>query len=244
MTRITIPRAAKLAGATLLILSLGGCPTFYNMGTAKTLAEGEMEFNATLVYNAISVEASGLSDDSNDAGAPDPAGDPKSSNATDDTATATIAIPYIDFGYRYGIAENMDLGFGIKGFGRTSVDFKIGLVDTGMVGIAIDPEIGGLFLGVGDAAIGYLQFDLPILIDIRPNDSLTITATLKYTGLMPFAGDEVALGHFIGGTIGVDIKIGDAFALHPFGGITYVLDTPDNVEATLPHGGLGIRMLL
>jgi hypothetical protein len=219
MSTFNLTRIAQFAGAALLLLGLSGCPTTYNMGTARTLGVERMEFTSTLVYNGLDLDALVPSESSSDMG--------------------TIAIPFVDFGFRYGVAENMDLGLSLKGFGKAGIDLKINLLDTGDIALSIDPELSGTQLG--DA--GIVQFDLPVLVDFILSDAMTVTVAVKYTGWMPFSGADATLTHFVGGTLGLDIKLGDNFAMHPFAGVTYWMgDVADGVEVVLPHGGLGLRV--
>jgi hypothetical protein len=230
MSTFNLTRIAQFAGAALLILGLSGCPTTYNMGTARTLGMERMEFTTTLVYNGLDLDALVPSESSSD---------PNDPTLSNDGGLGTIAIPFVDFGFRYGVAENMDLGLSLKGFGKAGIDLKINLLDTGDIALSIDPELSGTQLG--DA--GIVQFDLPVLVDFILSEAMTVTVAVKYTGWMPFSGADATLTHFVGGTLGLDIKLGDNFAMHPFAGVTYWMgDVADGVEVVLPHGGLGLRV--
>ena len=216
MKKFNFSHLCKLAGMALLAFGLSGCPTTYNMGTARTIGEGEMEFNTTLVYQGLDVGA-----------------------LVGDSSVGSVAIPFVDFGYRYGVAENMDLGINVKGIGKVGADLKINLVDTDSIALSIAPEISGSQI----AGAGVLQWDLPILLDLILSEDLSIVIAMKYTGYMPIGSDDAFLSNFVGGTIGLDFALGESFAIHPFAGVAYLIaeELPDNVEVILPHAGLGLR---
>ena len=216
MKKFNFSTLIKLAGTALLAFGLSGCPTTYNMGTARTIGAGNMEFNTTLVYNGLDVGA-----------------------LVGDSSVGVVAIPFVDLGYRYGLADDMDLGINVKGIGKVGADLKINLVDTDTIALSIAPEISGSQL----AGAGVLQWDLPVLLDLIFSDDLSLVFAMKYTGYMPIGGDEAFLSTFVGGTVGLDFAIGESFAIHPFAGVTYLIaeDLSDNVEVVLPHAGLGLR---
>lgn len=232
--RLSLAGTVRVIGFAVLTLTLGGCPSFYNMGTARPVAEGQMEFHSTLAYNGIA------------AGTLTPAAETDSStqSATQESPDADVSImlPIIDVGYRMGIAENMDFGVAVKNIGNLRFDLKIALLDTEQLTVSVAPEVGGLFIGAGESSVGYVQYDLPLLVDFHPNDKLTVTLAAKYSGVFSFAGGETSgIANLVGGTVGLNIKLGDSFALHPYAGVTLSMDQD---VITFPHGGIGARFSL
>ena len=76
----------------------------------------------------------------------------------------------------------------------------------------------------------------------HPNDKLTVTLAAKYSGVFSFAGGETSgIANLVGGTVGLNIKLGDSFALHPYAGVTLSMDQD---VITFPHGGIGARFSL
>ena len=228
MKKFNFSTLVKLAGTALLAFGLSGCPTTYNMGTAKTLGAGEMEFDSTIVYQGIDVEAL----------------------ITGEPGTV-VGIPFVDFGFRYGIADIMDVGISVKGFGKAGIDFKVNLLDTDAISLSVDPEFSGFTSETteldanGDEITetgGLLQIDLPVLVDFKLDEDLTLTLAAKYTAYMNM-GDDGGMSHFLGGTLGLDIKVSEDFAIHPFAGVTYWVEAPLGIDVIMPHAGIGSRTL-
>lgn len=227
MSNFSLSNIVKMATVALLAFSLSGCPTTYNMGTAKTLEPGAMEYDTTIVYQAMDVGVL-LGGDS-----------------------SVFGFPFLDFGVRYGITDGLDVGASLKGFGKAGIDFKINLIDNESMAISLDPEISGFpseSTTVDENGVetteetGLLQIDLPVLVDIKLDEDITLTISAKYSAYILPSHDE-PLSNFVGGTVGLDIKVSEDFAIHPFAGVTYWIDAPGNVDVIMPHGGLGTRAI-
>jgi hypothetical protein len=204
--------ALGLIGAAFLV---AGCPNVANLTTARVNKPGTHEITvAPAVYGM-------------------PAG---VFNADGDGGDGGVMAGTVDLGYRAGLVENVDLGVRLSNWGNINLDVKIGLVDEEAVRLALDPTIGGVFFGAGSVSAGYFQFDLPVLVDIALSERFAITVGPRYTMLGFFGGGESAFQHYVGTTFGVEIALGDTFAIQPHGGMMFGMNRPQGVNSMIFTG--------
>ena len=135
---------------------------------------------------------------------------------------ADIIAPNAEVMYRGG-ATDTDISVSLTGLGMVALDLKFELLDLDMVTLAVDPSIGGVFLGLGDVSTGYLQIQAPFMVDIHANDLLTVSLAAKYSGFYTFASEEDlgtadAFTHWMGGTFGMRFNVTESYAVMPYGG--------------------------
>lgn len=217
---------ASLGVTALALLAVGttGCPNVASLTTARVLQPGTHELT-------IAPAAYGLS-----------------TGLFDKSSTDIGYAGTIDFGYRAGVADIVDIGVRLSNFGNVNVDVKVGLLDKESVRLAIDPTLGGVFFGAGDVSAGYMQFDLPVLLDIAPSENFCITVGPRYSMLFFFAGApggaESDAEHMVGGTLGLEFAIGNSFAIQPNAGLMFWLNAPSGIDAMFFTAGVAFKFLL
>jgi hypothetical protein len=211
----------------MMLVLAAGCPSVSTFTTAKTVGDGKNEFAFSPTFYGITPTVTGGED---------------------------VDMVYggaIDFMYRRGIGDHFGLGVSLTGLGQLGIDGKINFLDTEHVAMAIDPGVGGVFVGLGEGVGGgYLQVNAPLLIDLAFGDSVRLTLAPKYTGIFAFgvAEGHAAAGstHFVGGATGLEIKAGRVFRIMPHGGILYWLDQPEGSDVTnviLVSGGVAFKFV-
>jgi len=220
-------RALQLTtlAAALGSLALTGCPNVANLTTARVLDPGTVEVTVAPAVTGMSAAF------------------------FDSTETGTLTAGTIDLGVRAGLAEVVDLGFRISNLGNLNLDVKVGLLDSETFRIALDPTIGGVFLSAGgdgdNTSAGYFQLDLPVLFDVVFSDRITLSLAPRYTLLYLFAESEVSTAsHLLGGAVGLEIALGDSFAIQPNAGIGFWVNGPDEVSTNFFSAGIAFKFLL
>jgi hypothetical protein len=242
-TMFTSPLARKLALPALAALSttlLMGCPSMPMMTTAKTIGDGKNQVT-------ISPGVVGFS------------GSVFGSTGSDSTGgVGTLVVPDLMLAYRRGIGDRFDLGVGLSGFGKFSVDGKINFIGNGKddkFALAIDPTFGGVILGVGSVGAGYLDYGLPLLLDLAPTAWFRATLAPRYRGNFIFAAakgeSESEVLHYFGSGLGAEFIVSDMVALQPHAAFDVLLNPPsyqdaNGVEvsssAVAITGGLAIKL--
>jgi hypothetical protein len=211
---------------TLAIAMLGGsgCPSVTTMTTAKTIGKGNNDF--TFSPSAYGVAGSAVG------------------------STSSTDIFYggaVDIMYRRGFTDNFDLGASLTGLGLLSIDGKINFIDTKNIALALDPGIGGVFTGISNVGAGYLQVTFPVLFDVAFSDSVRLTLGPRYMGIYSFATAEgrtaSAYSHWVGGSLGIEFKLGKVFRLMPHGGAVAWVNKPEGVTGFLFTGGLACKFI-
>jgi hypothetical protein len=205
-----------LAGA----LALGGCPSVSSLTTARTVKPGKHEVHIAPGIVNIPVAMFGES--------------------------VISYVPTVDFGYRAGLTDMLDLGVRLSSWGNIGLNLKIGLLDSEPVRLSLDPGLGGVFLASGDSSVGYLQFDVPLLVDLYFGESFTLTLGPKYTALYAWASDLGTTGsgvaHMVGATIGFEFLVGNTFAIQPHGGVLF--SASGNESVALWTAGIAFKILI
>lgn len=222
-------QVGSVAVCAAAVLCLTGCPSMPMMTTAKTIGDGKNEI-------VIAPGVVGFS-----------------AGVFDKTSTATITVPDVTLGYRRGIGENFDLGATLTGFGHLQLDGKVNLLGNtkaDRVALALDPTLGGVFAAVGTVSAGYVDFGLPLLIDLAASDAIRLTVGPRYRGTYLFgsANSEGAstLLNYAGTGLGAEFIVSDVVALQPWGTVDYLLNPPGDgttdVSALFFTGGLAIKL--
>lgn len=199
---------------------LMGCPNVANLTTARVLEPGTAEITIAPAVTGLSLAIFGGED------------------------TESITAATIDLGVRAGLAETVDMGFRVSNMGNFNLDVKVGLLDSEGLRIALDPTVGGVFFG-GRSDAGYVQLDLPVLVDLVASDTLTFSLAPRYSLLYFFAGNEASPAvHLLGGAFGIEIALSDSFALQPNVGIGWWVNGPDEVDPYVFSAGLACKFLL
>lgn len=202
------------------LIALTGCPNVANLTTARVLDPGTSEITIAPAVTGLSLAIFGGDD------------------------TESITAGTVDLGVRVGLAETVDLGFRVSNMGNLNLDVKVGLLDGEGLRVALDPTIGGVFFG-GRSDAGYLQLDLPVLVDFVVSDALTFSLAPRYSLLYFFAGNESSDAvHLLGGAVGVEIALGDSFAIQPNVGIGWWMNGPDEVDPYIFSAGIAFKFLM
>ncbi len=205
------------------LLLMAGCPSVANLTTAKPLGKGRHQL-------AVSPSALGVS----------------LNIVGDNEATLDHTyVPVVDVQYRVGVHDIVDLGVTWQSYTNVMFDVKVSLLQTEVIGLAVDPSAGGYFLAAGDGAAGFLQYVIPLLVDFYAGDAVTITVSPRFQGLFLFAGDSdsSASNHqnLFGGTLGVEFAVSEMFSIMPHGGIVYWLNAPESVVPSIFTGGVAFK---
>jgi len=181
--------------------TLSGCPDPNIYGTPRTLAPGDIQFQAAI--DGYGGTASG-------------------------TTGATPGLP--SFGARFGLADRLDVGARLIDMTAVGGDAKYNFV-RGRFDMAVDPIVQAYFVlppqtTTSAANVGVLQFQLPLLLGINFDDATTLVfspgfvasvATRSPQGIglnteqVAFASS--GLGARLG--IGLNIRTSDTFSWQP-----------------------------
>ena len=168
-----------------------GCPSLSTFQTVDTVPEGETRF-------AVGAEALGVSADSGGG-----------------------TVPQIEFGMRYGLSDNLDLGAKLFLAGLemgVKYQFMNGSFDA-----AIAPAASFSYFSSGDASTGFLYVHLPVLFGYNLSDSFAVAFGPKFIYAAVFGDitveedstDFSGDGLLGGGFVSFPIKLGDAFWIAP-----------------------------
>jgi hypothetical protein len=153
--------------------------------------------------------------------------------------------PTLNFGYRRGVLDTMDFGVALlSGLNVLYADYKWAFVDGEDFAMALDPGLGVEFAKEAPAQAGFLQLDLPLLIDVVPVDWLTITVAPKYMGVNYFRplserfGGRTGYQSWVAGTLLVGVRFSELFELAPYVALAYFVDSPVEQEVILDDLGI------
>ncbi len=223
-----IPRV--LAAAAALVL-LSGCPDPNTYGTPRTLAPGDLQFQAALgAWGGTASGSTGLSP----------------------------GLPSV--GIRYGLVDRVDVGARIVGFTGLGGDLKLNVV-RGRFDVAFDPGVQAFrLLGptLGNASanpVEVLQVHLPLLLGYNFDEDRTLVLTPGFVATAT-AGDVLVTGannpqatsptsdvlaFATGGVgarlgLGVNIRTSDTFSWQPEVTVMHELN---GVESWVYVAGIG-----
>ncbi len=180
------------------VLLLAGCPNPALMHGARTVGKGHHEITSAVAVVGLDTRYLG------------------------GEGEADLIAPTADIMYRGGVTDYFDIGVSLTGSGMLNLDLKFELMDTEYVSLALDPGVGGVFLGLGGIGAGYLQIQAPFMLDVHASDVVTISMAAKYSGFYSFASADSmssdSFTHWMGGTFGLRFNITEEYGLMPYGG--------------------------
>ncbi len=211
-------RVVALLGLATVVIICTGCPSVPTLTTAKTVGDGVNEIAISPGFTGVSVAAFG---------------------AQGAGVAARLNVPEVALGYRRGIGDKFDLGVVFSGWGHLRVDGKINFIDTDSFALALNPAFGG--------TAGYIDFSIPVPMDIVFTDWMRLTLQPRYMGLVGIAGDNSApLAHFVGAGMGLEFVVSDMVALQPHGGFDLMMNPPGTSEVgsdfMFVTGGFAIKL--
>jgi hypothetical protein len=182
-----VTRSPKLC---LLALLLPGCPNPQTYSPPRTLAKGESS-------HAIALEAYELRSGSD-----------------------RLRLPGPTYVYRHGLSDELDLGLRAVNMSSLGVDLKYNFLRSD-VDLAVNPGAQFAIVGLDNDRSPFLMLDLPLLVGINAAPEVTIVlggggAFISGDALdepETQALDEEAL--FARGTLGLDLRFTQRFAVHP-----------------------------
>ncbi len=157
---------------------------------------------------------------------------------------ATGVLPILQFGGRYGVSDDVDLGVTINTGSSVLFDAKFQLVgdEYSKFALALGPGLG--FSGLGTFI---MQSQFPVHMSIHPNDRFAFYFTPKYINQFAFQSNGSV--HYLGGSIGIETGKNVKFGAD----VSYVnlLNTfdgdPDDFSALgvgLFHVGVGVKFMI
>ncbi len=153
-----------------------------------------------------------------------------------------VGMPVMDVIVRVGLGGGADLGLRLNSVAMLLVDAKVELAKDGDAAVAVMPGLGvSLAPLLTKRASGrgtFLQLDLPVLVDVRASDEVTVTLAPRYTLL--WAPGSGGLNHLAGGELDVRLQVSDNAALVPFAATLFGLGEDDSVLEAVGQYGLGI----
>ena len=194
-------KSAALALAVLATAATG-CVNSSTLQTAKTLDPGKQRILVGGGYYAS------------------PSVDADASEATGDDVS--LAMPYMELGYRRGIVDKVDVGAKITIPGTAGLDGKYELMRSadGKLAFAAGAGIGYLKLTSGsegsETSTTLIDAIVPLYASYDLLRSLAVYASPKYVLRYASSTDEMmesssGMNHLVGGTLGT--KVGDGFGL-------------------------------
>jgi hypothetical protein len=214
------------------VVLLSGCPTIGTLTRARPIGPGRNEITVGLSAHGFVPEVLGESGSSSD--------------------VALVTIPTMDLMYRHGIGRAFDFGISLTGWGKIGADLKFSLINTPAFVLSVNPGAGGFFAKIGDVGGGYVQFDLPVMIDLQLGPAVALTVAAKYIGIYGFAAEDEtnssasAYTSLIGGTMGIEFRVARWFRIMPHGGVAYFFNDVtenSNVTAVFFTGGVAFKFL-
>jgi hypothetical protein len=150
-------------------LTFSGCFSFTNFQTARTVGKDKTELG-------FSINALGFSEID---------------------SSAFIRIPTFEFGGKYGITENIDVGVRLSNFGTFLGDFKYQFYGdkesmfAAATGISLGASMFGFSLRSTSESFGFYQFDIPLHLSVHPSEVFAFYFTPRYIGLSGYkAGSD------------------------------------------------------
>ena len=185
---------------------LAGCPSIATLHTATPVGKGKMEVTASPGVAGWT----GLGDDWSGA------------LAFGTNETSYYWVPTIDVAFRYGVTDDLDVGFALSGFYQFKADVKLAVIDNHRMTVAIGPSVGVNW------AETFLP-ELPVYIDLHLGEHVRINLAGKYA---PWVASNGEVMHAVGGHAGMEFLVNDDFAIAPG------VDLLGFVHDTVPDGAL------
>jgi hypothetical protein len=202
----------------LALLLLAGCPSLSTLQTVSTVPKGKTRF-------AVGAEVIGYKEKS-----------------------GSVTAPQTEFGVRYGVTDDIDVGAKIYFLGAEfggKYQFLRGALDA-----SVAPAVSYISItsgsGSDESKVSVAYIHLPILLGYNVSDSLTLGFGPKVlytiaTGSATSGTDTssaTASGFMAGGFVQIALKVGGAFWLAPE--LNIYKPFAEGAEGVLFQGGLGM----
>lgn len=192
-------RTSHLLLLGLVAVVSTGCPTASSLTSARTLDKGTLEFTVAPTFiNAVSVR--------NDEG---------------QAVASTVGIPSAEAQMRYGINDNLEVGAKLW-LGGFAGHLKVGLLrsesETEGFNLSFDPGVSYAGIGGTGAGVGVLYLYLPVLAGYRFDGHEIIIGPRivpVLAGVTLGSGTGSGMTVLAGGSMGVSLRLGESFRLHP-----------------------------
>ncbi len=215
VTRLVLARFVRPV-ALLALLGLAGCPSLSQLNTATPVGSGNIE----IVAQPMAVGF--------------PNYDIDNDGRKDFGNSDYLWFPMVDFGARFGASDDIDIGVSLRGFWNWGFNVNVNIINTDVLALSINPalNIGAIFL---------FNPELPLLVDIKLGDTFRINLGAKYSPWIFFTGD---VAHFLGGSAGVEILLGDMFVLGPNVAVLGLLNPGPGELPVFISIGLNVKLLI
>ncbi len=193
-----------LAGASLCLTA---CPNPNLYQTARTTPKGKLSYSISA--EAIGVTAETTVEDS-------------SGNRSTQETTHDVPLPP-SFMLRYGLSDDVDLGFHVYNFVSPGFDTKINFLKDA-VDIAVDPGVQVYRGSAGDEDFTVVYAHLPLILDLNFSSSISMVIapgiTYAHSSIDTSTQDLLTdinsnSGLIARAGIGFDFRVSKGFALHP-----------------------------
>lgn len=210
----------RLGLLVVAVVLATGCPSLSTLQTPSTVPKGKLR-------GAVGAEAVGIK-----------------------SGGASITLPQLELGLRYGVTDNLDLGAKLYGFGGElglKYQFLRGEIDGAVAPAVSYMSISASASGNGNTAtssLSILYLHLPILFGYNVSENVTLgfgpKALLVRSSAEAKGNDAKASATnsgFLGGAyVGIPLKLGDAFWIAPELNIYKAFS---GVGGVLWQGGIG-----
>jgi hypothetical protein len=212
-------------GSALILISLaltGACVNMSTLQTAKALDPGKQRVLVGGGYYAS------------------PSVDAEASESTG--ADVSLALPYMELGYRRGIIDKVEVGAKVTIPGTVGIDGKYELLSSGKFAVAAG--LGGSWLkiesGSGDMTTSTQLIDaiVPVYVSYDVAKPFAVYASPKYVARFASSTDEMGsesgMSHLVGATAGM--RLGNRFGL--FLETSYLKDVTSDFDSFQVNGSI------
>jgi hypothetical protein len=218
-------RFTSLSFLTIIAaLWLSGCPNPSLYTTPRTVAPGSF-------VHSITLEGFGYIGESK---RPDDPRTPANEEAAERRSGFTPTLP--SYQLRIGVLPTIDIGIHIHNLSSLGADFKWNPI-RGFFDLAIDPAFQyftiGNTVGPGESITAHVfYFHAPVLLAINPTEWMSVVMTPGftygfYTGQVVGADMASTIkGALFRGSLGLQFRIWENFAIHPEASILKALEGP------------------
>lgn len=173
----------------IVSMMFSSCFSFSNMQSGRSLGKEKVELNMSAGYLGI----------------------------TDGDLSGTIAIPVFEFGGRYGVSENMDIGLKLSNFGTAigSLKYQFSGTKESQFAAATGFGIGtSLFrFDLDGEGISFFQYEIPLHLSYHPTEKLGLIFTPRYMGIGGSAAGDAGLSHMLAFSPGIEFGNRFKFAI-------------------------------
>jgi len=179
----------------LFLIVGSGCASLSSFQGAKTLNPDESQMGFSLNYFVIPINTSG--------------------DTSTETKTETITLPSLEFWYRHGLINSLDMGIKMFPFGML-LDFKYQFIALGPFNMAVSAGGDFFMVGFGDERTSFAHIYTPLYISLDAGRKLSVNIIPK--NIVTFA-NSTSIGGYraddLGVGIGISINSSETFSLIP-----------------------------